>query len=159
MIMTLPSTTAFDIIIDQIIRRYSNPSRTTFMYMFRLPIEADFSGIVPPASSVLFSWVDEGSGFQSTQPVDAVQLCASIRQLHLIDKPQRRLTSTERRQMMSRTVQFSLKSEADDLIVVHLVSKAITFSPKGDREVYEHWRLGSTGWYSAHRPNGNTTEA
>ena len=128
------------------------------MYLFRLPIEADFSGIIPAETSILTAWVDEGGGFQLTPPADAVALCTTIRGLHLIDKGEHRMTSTERRQMMSRTVQFSLEPKADDLIVVHLVSKAITFSPKGDREVYEHWRLGSAGWYSAHRPNGNTTE-
>ena len=77
-------------VIDQIIRRYSNPSRTTFMYLFRLPIEADFSGIIPAETSILTAWVDEGGGFQLTPPADAVALCTTIRALHLIDKREHR---------------------------------------------------------------------
>jgi hypothetical protein len=158
-VVTIESSTAgVESVIEQIIRRYSNPARVTYMYIFQLPIDGDFSGVVPAADQVITAWVDEGSGFQVMPADEAVRLCEGIRQLHIIDKPQRRLTSTERKQMMARTVQISIEQKADDLIVVHLVSKAITFSPKGDRDVYEHWRLGSTGWYSAHRPDGNTTE-
>ena len=145
-------------VINQIIRRYSNPARATFMYLFLLPLDADFSGVFPAPENVLTTWVDEGSGFQATPADEAVRLCAAIQRLHIIDSAEHRLTSTERKQMMARTIQFSVEQKADDFIVVHLVSKAITFSPKGDREVYEHWRLGSAGWYSAHRPQGNTTE-
>ncbi|MBX3080218.1 MAG: hypothetical protein KF716_01205 [Anaerolineae bacterium] len=156
--MTETSPAGMDIVINQIIRRYSNPARATFMYLFLLPLDADFSGVFPTPETVLTAWVDEGSGFQVTPADEAVRLCSGIQQLHIIDSAEHRLTSTERKQMMARTIQFSVEQKADDFIVVHLVSKAITFSPKGDREVYEHWRLGSTGWYSIHRPEGNTTE-
>jgi hypothetical protein len=61
-------------------------------------------------------------------------------------------TPTERKQLMGRSVLFSVRPLAADRIEVHLVSRSLIYTPKGDREVIEEWRRAEDGqWYSAYK--------
>jgi hypothetical protein len=144
-------------VIARLITRYNNPARMAYTYLFRLTSGGDFSCVIPNEGEVVMAWVDEGDGLE-VAPVDhALRRCQAIQEAHITTSPAHKLTPHERRQMMARAIVFALDQHTDDLIVVHLISRSLTFTPKGDREVYEHWRLGGEGWYSAHRPQGNTT--
>jgi hypothetical protein len=140
-----------DLVAEKIARRYAHPERKAYTYLFRLKPDRDFNAIVPEASSVTSAWVDEGNGLLSSPIDSAVEHCQKVYEARLVrSRPQ---NSQERRRQMARSIQFTVTQPSEDQIEVHLISRAIAFSPKGDREVTEFWRRTADGdWYSAHRP-------
>jgi len=144
---------ALDEVAAQIARRYAHPGRKAYTYLFRLRPDAPFSAIVPTHDSVLTAWLDEGEGL-SPAPIDsALDRCRAVHTIGPDLQRQTQLTSHQRRQLMARSILFSVTQRSEDVIEVHLMSRALTFSPKGDREVTEEWRRGANGWYSAYRPH------
>ncbi len=148
----MSDTNPLDHIAARIVERYRNPSRKAYMYLFRLSADALPSAVVPEAAHLLAAWVDEGRGLLATDPSEALRLCTLAQQIKPhTDSPQA-LTPHQRRQMMARIIQFSVRPVAADEIAVHLVSRALGFTPRGDREVVEDWRQTPDGvWYSAYR--------
>ncbi|MCC7451743.1 MAG: hypothetical protein IT324_30320 [Anaerolineae bacterium] len=144
---------ALDEVAAQIARRYAHPGRKAYTYLFRLKPHAPFNAIVPAQDSVLTAWLDEGAGL-SPAPIDtALDRCRAVHAIGPDLQRQPQLTSHQRRQLMSRSILFSVIQRNEDVIEVHLISRALAFSPKGDREVTEEWRRGASGWYSAYRPH------
>jgi hypothetical protein len=142
-----------DFVTGRIVARYGHPARAAYLYMFRLRPGADFSPILPPQEAALAAWVDEGDGLLPTPIEAAIERCRAALEIRPdVDKPQR-LTAHQRRQMMARSVFFSLEQTAEGLIEVHLQSRSLAFSPKGDRIAHETWRPTRDGWYSAYRPH------
>jgi hypothetical protein len=136
----------------KIVERYSHPGRTAFTYLFQMKPESDFTALVPDPTAVIAAWIDEGNGLVS-MPVDtAVVHCRTTQ----VESPKRddqgKLTSNQRRQMMARSILFIVTQLDTDEIEVRLVSRALNFSPKGDREVTEKWRRTADDWYSAYQP-------
>lgn len=152
------SDPASDLIVSRLLTRYSNPARMAYTYLFNVTPDADMTAIFPASATVLAAWVDEGGGLQPTPTAEALRLSETVREARVAHHTSHKLTPHERRQMMARLILFSVERKEEGLIVVHLISRSLGFTPKGDREVYEHWRLGEQGWYSAYRPEGNTTE-
>lgn len=157
MVIDVMSDLDLDVIVSRLITRYSNPARQAYTYLFRVTPDADMTPIFPATETVLAAWVDEGGGLQPVPTADALRLSGAVRESRVAQRSEHKLTSHERRQMMARLIVFSVEQDDEALIVVHLISRSLGFTPKGDREVYEHWRLGEEGWYSAYRPEGNTT--
>ncbi len=145
-------TSPLDHVAARIVERYSNPSRKAYTYLFRLRAESPLDALVPPVEAVLAAWVDEGGGFQPTEPLEAVARCAQAAEIKPHAQPPHTLTPHQRKQMMARAIQFKLQPVAEDEIALHLVSRALGFAPKGSREVIETWRRTSEGvWYSVYR--------
>jgi hypothetical protein len=122
------------------------------MYLFRLQPGSDFSSLIPTADSVIEAWMDEGEGLQRTETKTVINHCKIVYDAKLqFSKP---TDSPSRKRQMSRAVIFSVDQPDDDNVNVRLISRAVSFSPKGDREVNELWRRTGTGdeWYSTHRP-------
>lgn len=148
----MSATEALDHVAARILERYSNPSRRAYTYLFRLRPQTALTSLVPSAEDVLSAWVDEGEGFQPLEPPQAVARCQQAAQIKPHTETPHTLTPHQRKQMMARAIQFSLWHVAEDEITLHLVSRALGFSPKGDREVIETWRRTSEGvWYSVYR--------
>jgi len=148
----MSATSALDHVAMRIVERYSNPSRKAYTYLFRLHIESPLTALVPLATDVLAAWVDEGRGLVPTAPLEAVARCQAAAQIKPHTEPLHSLTPHQRKQMMARAIQFSVRPVAEDEISLHLVSRALGFSPKGDREVIEAWRRTADGvWYSVYR--------
>jgi len=148
----MSATSALDRVAARIVERYSNPSRKAYTYLFRLQADASLTALVPSATDVLAAWVDEGHGLMPTAPSEAVARCQAAAQVKPHVEPPRSLTPHQRKQMMARAIQFSARLVAEDEIALHLVSRALAFSPKGDREVIETWRRTTDGvWYSVYR--------
>ena len=145
-------TEPIDFVAARIVTRYSHPSRSAYAYMFRLKPGTDLGGMTPSVESIITAWVDEGEGLIPSPPEIAVDHCR-IAQRHKpdADRP-RQMTPHERRQMMARAILFTVSQPSADLVTVHLVSRSVCFSPKGDREAHEQWRRTGEGWYSAHVP-------
>ncbi len=141
-----------DHVAARIVERYSNPSRKAYLYLFRLNADVPPIAAMPEAASLMAAWVDEGRGLLASDPLEALRLCALAHQIKPhTDLPQA-LTPHQRKQMMARLIQFSVRRVAEDEIAVHLFSCALGFTPKGDREVVEDWRQTADGvWYSAYR--------
>lgn len=145
-------------IAARLLQRYSASGRTAYTYLFYLRQGADTGALIPVAADVISAWSDQGSGFLPLPPETVIQQCEAIHALEFHNPPgyapqSGRLTPHQRRQQMARTVQFTITPQVDDLVVVHLVSRALKFSPKGDRSVTEHWKPTDGGWYSAYRPH------
>lgn len=144
---------ALDFVSRRIMERYSNPARRAYLYLFRLKPDSDFAPIVPIGDAILTAWIDEGNGLAlmpTDESIERARAALDLRSnLHRL--PQRTM-----RQTMARVVVFSVVQSAAALIAVHLLSRALMFSPKGDREVHEQWRPidNSEGkiWYSAYQP-------
>jgi hypothetical protein len=148
----MSATSALDHVAARIVERYSNPSRKAHTYLFRLQADASLTALVPLATDVLAAWVDEGHGLVPTAPSEAVARCQAAAQVKPHTEPPHSLTPHQRKQMMARAIQFSVRLVAEDEISLHLVSRALGFSPKGDREVIEAWRRTAEGvWYSVYR--------
>ncbi len=153
----MSATSALDHVAGRIVERYSNPSRKAYTYLFRLRHEAPLSALVPPANAVLSAWVDEGQGFRPTELLEAIKRCEQAAQVKPHTQTPHTLTPHQRKQMMARAIQFKLQQVAEDEIRLHLVSRALSFSPKGDREVIETWRRTAQGlWYSVYREQERT---
>jgi hypothetical protein len=145
-------SSATDYVAARIAERYGHPGRAAYTYLFRLKPGSDFGPLVPDLASVLAAWMDEGDGLQPVPVEAAVEHCrAALNSKPVLSRPQR-LTPHQRRHMMSRSILFSVEQPAEDLVTVRLVSRALHFSPKGDREAFEQWRPTGDGWYSAYRP-------
>ncbi|HLY29156.1 MAG TPA: hypothetical protein VKQ72_22615 [Aggregatilineales bacterium] len=151
-------TEAADWVASRIIERYGRPGRVAYMVMFRLQNSADFSHIVPPRESIVAAWIDAGSGLLPATAESALERCKILQAVHTLARAPHQMTADERRQMMARSVLFSVQQTATDLVEVRLISRSLTFSPKGDREANEQWKPGSEGWYSAYRPRDEDDE-
>ena len=144
---------ATDDVTARIVRRYANPARTAYLYLFRLKPGGELGPIVPEADSVLAAWADEGEGLLSTPPDEAVRKCAAAHAVGLeIAQTPQKLTPHQRRQLMARSILFTVEQISDSVINVHRFSRALAFSPKGDRKVTEEWHPSNEGWYSSYRP-------
>ena len=141
-----------DAVAQKIVQRYAHPERKAYLYMFRLIPGSDFDSLVPAKADVVAAWVDEGDDLLPATVDVALAACAGIREIHTTDAGPRKLTSHQRRQLMARSVLFSVQATTPDLIEVRLMSRALTFSPKGDREAHERWRRTGVDWYSAYQP-------
>jgi hypothetical protein len=156
----MSATSALDHVAMRIVERYSNPSRKAHTYLFRLQADASLTALVPLATDVLAAWVDEGHGLVPTAPSEAVARCQAAAQIKPHAEPPHSLTPHQRKQMMARAIQFSVRPVAEDEISLHLVSRALGFSPKGDREVIEAWRRTAEGvWYSVYREQARQERA
>lgn len=136
-----------DYVALHIARRYANPERAAYCYLFRLRPDSPFGPLVPEADTIIKAWVDQGNGLLPTPAEEAVRECRAVVGL----KPTMQPTSAQRRQLMARSIQFTVVQHSDDLIEVQLFSRALSFSPKGDRRVAEEWRRTGDGWFSAYR--------
>jgi hypothetical protein len=146
-------TNPLEAVALKIVERYSHPGRTAYMYLFRVTPESDFTALIPSASDVIAVWMDEGNNLEQS-PIDTTIAHSTVTRnaAPTLTAPQK-LTSTQRRQMMARVVVFSVSQLNDDEVEVHLVSRPLIFTPKGDREVTEKWRRSADGWYSAYQPD------
>jgi hypothetical protein len=143
---------ALTYVSERIAQRYAHPGRAAYLYLFRLQVGSDFSALVPSIAQVIEAWIDEGQGLKSADPASVIAACSIVRDAKLqFSKP---TDSPSRKRQMSRAVLFSVDQTDDDSINVRLISRAVSFTPKGDREVNELWRRTGTGeaWYSTHRP-------
>ena len=142
---------ATDIVAAHIAQRYAHPGRAAYTYLFQLKPDSDFGLLVPEATAILAAWMDEGNGLQPVPAESAVERCrATHAQAPDLQRPQK-LNRHQRRQLMARSILFSATQHGDDLVQVRLVSRALIFSPKGDREAFEDWRRTGDDWYSAYR--------
>jgi len=135
------------IIAEKIVARYGHPARTAYLYLFQLIADADRSPLIPRAEAVLGAWIDEGMGvLQPADAANALERCAAARDLPLT----RPATPHERRLFMARVVTFTFMQGAPDEHQVILISRALRFTPKGDRTAIETWRPAEGSWYSAY---------
>ena len=143
---------ASDWVTDRILERYSRPGRVAYMVMFRLKGGTGFSGVLPEEDSIIAAWIDGGNGLLPAASQAALERCKVLQAVHTPSDAPHRMTAEERRQMMARCILFTVVQSADDLVEVQLISRSLTFTPKGDREAYEQWKPGGEGWYSAYHP-------
>jgi hypothetical protein len=148
---------ATDDVAERIARRYAHPERVAYTYLFRLAPGNDFGPLVPLADHVLSSWMDEGDGLAKVEADSAARNCQAAYEAMQEARRQskRPKTSHERRQQMARSILFTVTRPAEDEIDVHLLSRALAFSPKGDREVVEKWRRSAEGWFSSYQPRAD----
>lgn len=140
-----------DFVSAEIARRYAHPGRTAYTYLFRLKPESDLGLMVPTTESVMAAWMDEGGGLQPAPVQTAIEHCKALYEARL--NTSRPANSHERRRRMARSILFTVIQTSETAIMVHLLSRALAFSPKGDRDVIEEWRPTVTGWYSAYQPD------
>ncbi len=141
-----------DYVAARIAERYAHPGRAAYTYLFRLKPDRDFGPLVPDPESVVSAWLDEGGGLAPVPVESAVEHCrAALAAKPDLTRPQQ-TTSHQRRQMMARSILFSVDQREENLVKVRLLSRALHFTPKGDREAFEEWRPTGGGWYSAYRP-------
>jgi hypothetical protein len=147
-------SSATDYVAARIAERYANPARAAYLYLFHLKPGSGFSPLAPDPELILSAWVDEGTGLASVPVEAAVERCrAAIAAKPDLSKPQQ-LTPHQRRQMMSRSILFTVEQPSDKIVTVRLLSRALHFTPKADREAFEEWHPTSGGgWFSAHRPD------
>jgi hypothetical protein len=132
--------------------RYATPSRKAYTYLFWVKDETTLSELIPPAEQVIAAWVDEGVGLLPLNAAEATRQCAVARAQRPQDRPSGQLSPNERRQMMARVILFTLEQSGPAQVDVHLWSRALGFSPKGDREAFEQWEQAEDGvWFSAYR--------
>jgi hypothetical protein len=139
-----------EFVAGRIAARYAHPGRTAYTYLFQLKPDSDFGPLVPDPESVIVAWMDEGNGLLPAPTDTAVEHCRAVLANKTDLTTPRKITSHERRQMMARSILFTVTQPAD-LVEVRLLSRALVFSPKGDREANEQWRPTGEGWYSAYR--------
>lgn len=140
------------IVAGRIRDRYATPARRAYTYLFRMRPGASLDALIPDPESVIAAWVDEGAGLLPAPPAEAVRRCAAAREVRPHDLPPAQLSPHQRKQMMARSILFIATPQDADRVEVHLWSRALGFSPKGDREARETWlRAAGDFWYSAHR--------
>lgn len=136
-------------VAGQIAARYAHPSRTAYLYLFRLTPGADFAQMPLDTTYIVTAWVDEGVGLAAVSASEAVARCAAAAQF----RAARPANAHERRLTMARLVMFNVIGGADQAqIAVDLYSRALQFTPKGDRRALETWRRADEiggDWYSA----------
>jgi hypothetical protein len=138
-------TPGLETILGKICERYSHPSRVAYLYLFHLVNSADRGVLIPNASEVLQAWIDEGSGLALTDPQNGIAQCqatANFRTSHPAN-------THERRMSMARVVTLTVTQDSAVQYSVNLISRALHFSPKGDRQAFETWRPAEGSWYSA----------
>jgi hypothetical protein len=139
-------------VAERIAQRYAHPSRTAYLYLFQIKADTDLTSPVPDPESVVAAWVDQGAGLASAPIELAVEQCAATYNLKL--RMTRPRTPDERRRQMARCVMFTAAQSSEDTVNIHLVSRALAFSPKGDRVADEEWKpTGDGGWYSVYNPD------
>jgi hypothetical protein len=138
------SSEAVEFIVGKLVERYSHPGRVSFMYMFRLAPGTDFEPLLPAAAVIQDAWMDEDTGLV---PVEAAVALAHCRETLVVSKA-RPTNRQERRRQMARVVSFIVLPQTATQVVVELSSRALLFSPKGDRRVTEIWHPAEGGWYS-----------
>lgn len=146
-------------IAARIVERYSHPSRTNYLYLFHVQSSADFQPIPPVAGQIIQAWVDEENTLSSIDPIKACHLCQLTadrwRSQSVVDGYAPPRSREERRRLMARQVVFSITPPdpaGEPVALVDLFSRAIAFTPKGDRRVTETWRPFAGGWFSAYKP-------
>jgi hypothetical protein len=144
-------TAATDFVAAAIAQRYAHPGRFNYLYLFQLKPEADFTPLVPALDHILAAWIDEGEGLRPVSADLGVERCRLTYDIGLEHK--RPKGSHERRMQMARSVLFAATQPDEDTVEVRLLSRALVFSPKGDREAHEVWHPGGAGWYSVHQPD------
>lgn len=150
------SESPLEIVSARIRDRYSNPARHAYTYLFRLEPGTLSMALVPTPESVMSAWVDEGQGLLPLATPDAVHMCAVAAQIKPHERPPTTLTPHQRKQMMARVITFTVEMPNPDQVDVRLWSRALGFSPKGDRQAHEIWkRAAGDFWYSAYRPDGD----
>jgi hypothetical protein len=137
--------TPTEIILGKIRVRYSAPKRTAYLYLFLLKPDANRNILIPSASDVVAAWVDEGNGLTETPIEQALQQTIAAREF----RTARPTSAHERRLSMARIVTLTVEAQAVDQYSVDLFSRALAFSPKGDRRALETWRPAEGSWYSA----------
>ncbi len=136
---------ALDFVASRIVERYAHPSRTAYLYAFRLHTDADLTPLLPELPTILAAWVDEGSGLSDVSAAQAIAHCEAARNANIV----RPTNAHERRLSMARVLAFKVDTQIPDQISVELFSRALNFTPKGDRRVTETWRRAEGSWYSA----------
>ena len=152
--MTRPadSQDPLQIVAGRIRDRYATPSRKAYTYLFWVHVSGTHEALIPAADAVIRAWVDEGAGLLPSDREEAVRRCAATREQRPQDGPSGQLSGHARRQMMARAIVFTLEQTGAGQIDVHLWSRALGFTPKGDREAHEQWECTVDGeWYSAYR--------
>jgi hypothetical protein len=141
---------AAEFVTSRIVRRYGHSGRAAHLYLFRLVPGSDFLRLPPDRQTLIAAWMDEGGGLAPATPDEAVTRCKLARSTlegYKINRP-------ETQRLMARIVVFSVAEHiADAQVIVELFSRALAFTPKGDRRVTETWRQaedGTDSWYSAH---------
>ena len=140
-------------VAQRIVQRYGHPGRTAYVYLFRVKPDSDLGLLIPTAESVHTVWIDEGSGLIQSTPAIAIANGNAIRALQITTSGPQKLTSHQRRQMMARSIVFIAIQSAENEVSVTLVSRSLTFSPKGDRTAHEKWLRMGEDWFSAYQPD------
>ncbi len=149
-----------DIVAGRIAERYRTPARRAYLYLFRLKPDASLEGLVPVADSVLEAWMDVGDGLLPS-PIDRVLTeCRRAADIKPHTQTPTRLTAHERKQMMARAIMFIATQPEPSSVLINLASRALGFSPKGDRTALEEWRRSAEGrWYSTRREREEAEDA
>jgi len=157
--MSVPETPV-DIVAERIAVRYRNPSRKAYLYLFRLAPSASLDALVPPADHVVQAWIDNGNGLVESAIEGVVAACADASQVKPHTQSPTRLSPHERKQMMARSILFTAHQPDQDTVEVNLASRALGFSPKGDRVALEVWKRTVDGtWYSTRRERDEAEDA
>jgi len=146
---------ALDEVTARIVRRYANPARIAYAYVFRLVPGSTFDKVLPARETIMTAWIDEGEGLAQTSIERALERCAAVTKM-AVPRPYNPhdFTPEQRKFLNSRTAQFTVYP-SEDVIEVHLVSRSPVFTPKGDRQVIEKWARSADGeWYSVYQPKG-----
>lgn len=150
------------IILSRLLTRYSTPGRTNFCTLFLMRADSDFDALIPDPAHCLAAWADRGSGLQS-MPVDqAIGMLQAEHDPAIATVERGTLTDSEsRRAQMTRVISFTIYQVAtpdgQDEVQVDLYSRALHYSPKGDRIAHETWRTAEDGtWYSLYVPRNET---
>src|SRR5215208_5511169 len=142
-----------EFVANRIAQRYANPARSAYVYLFQVRPDADFSQLIPAPEVVIAAWYDERNGMEQVTPQAALEHCRATKQAVTDLAQPKKMTSHERKQMMARSIVFSVTQPSESVIQVHLFSRSLSFSPKGDREVTEEWRQSGDTWFSAYQPD------
>lgn len=137
--------TPFEIIADKIVARYGHPSRTAYVYLFHLQAASNRAALIPDPADVIAVWSDEGEGLRPAEVASVIARC----QVAASARYSRPSSPHERRLQMARVITITLQEQAADQILVDLSSRALAFTPKGDRRALEYWRPAEGSWYSA----------
>ncbi len=156
--LNIMSAAAF--IADRIAARYANPGRAAYLYLFQVKAGSALEAMPPDTHDTLAAWYDEGDGLAPAVAEDAAARCrATFGLLQMVGEQGRRLIApADRRRLMARLVVFSVAvpSETGELPAkVELFSRALAFTPKGDRRATETWKRSPEGWFSAYVPHGS----
>lgn len=148
------------LILNRLLNRYSTPGRTNYCTLFLMRADSSFNVLIPDPAQCLAAWVDRGSGLQSAPVDQAVTMLQAERDPALAAVDRGTLTDSEsRRAQMTRVIIFTIYQTAEDEIHVDLFSRALHYSPKGDRIAHEMWRTAEDGtWYSVYTPRDESEQ-